>query len=220
MQPDLTAAVDRLNAVLEGVDEAAVRAPSRLPGWSRGHVLTHLANFSEAMTRQVEEALAGRLVEMYDGGRPARDAAIERGAGRPAGELKRHVRQASQGLLQAWQKVGPDDWDRPVRHRESTVAATVYTGWREYEIHTVDLGLEPTSDAWSTEFCLHLLEFLRPRTPDNLHLILRAPDLEWEAGTGETRVLTGALTDLTAWMAGREPQRPVSGDLPALDPWP
>jgi maleylpyruvate isomerase len=220
VKPEVTAAVDRLNAVLEDVDEAGVRAPSRLPGWSRGHGLTHLANFSEAMTRQVEEALAGRLVEMYDGGRPARDAAIESGAGRSAEELKRHVREATGGLVQAWQKVGPDDWDRPVLHRESTVAATVYAGWREFEIHTVDLGLEPTSDEWSKEFCLHLLEFLRPRTPEDLRLILQAPDLEWEAGVGEPRVLTGALTDLTAWLAGREPQRAVIGDLPELKPWP
>ncbi|MEU0094340.1 maleylpyruvate isomerase family mycothiol-dependent enzyme [Kribbella sp. NPDC006257] len=218
MNPDVTSSVQRLNQVLEEVDEATVRAPSRLPGWSRGHVLTHIANFSEAMTRQVDEALAGRLVDMYDGGPPARNAAIESGAGRPAGELKQHVRTATAGLLAAWSEV--DDWDRPIRHRDSNLAASVYTGWRELEIHTIDLGLEPTSDDWSKEFCLHLLEFLRPRTPENLRLILRAPDAEWEAGAGEPRILTGALTDLTAWMAGREPQGPITGALPNLNPWP
>ena len=170
------------------------------------------------MTRQVTEALAGRQVDMYDGGPPARNAAIESGAGRPADDLKQHVRTATAGLLSAWSKV--DDWDRPIRHRDSNLAASVYTGWRELEIHTIDLGLEPTSDGWSKEFCLHLLEFLRPRTPENLRLILRAPDAEWESGAGEPRVLTGALTDLTAWMAGREPQGPITGDLPNLNPWP
>lgn len=43
-------------------------------------------------------------------------------------------------------------------------------------MHTVDLALEPTSDEWSTEFCLHLLGFLRPRTPDSVHLILQDGD--------------------------------------------
>ncbi|WP_433008257.1 maleylpyruvate isomerase family mycothiol-dependent enzyme [Kribbella sp. CA-294648] len=214
----MEATVARLTAVLAGLDDEAVRAPSGLPGWSRGHVLTHIAYFSEAMTRQVEEALAGRLVEMYDGGRPARDAAIEAGAGRSADELREHVRTATAGLLDAWRKV--DDWSRPVTHRNGDLAATVYTGWRELEVHTVDLALEPTSDDWSVEFCLHLLDFLKARTPDGLHLILVGGNTRWENGTGEDRILTGTFTDLTAWMAGRRPVRPITGDLPELKPWP
>lgn len=60
------------------------------------------------------------------------------------------VRQATAGLLDAWEKVGPDDWARPVRHRDSTVAATVYTGWRELEVHTADLGLSSTRNPYQT----------------------------------------------------------------------
>jgi maleylpyruvate isomerase len=218
MSAPIESSISRLNALLVNLDDAAVRAPSGLPGWSRGHVLTHIANFSEAMTRQVEEALAGRLIEMYDGGRPARDAAIEAGSGRSADELRDHVATASTGLLAAWAKV--DDWSRPVLHRDSDLAATVYTGWREYEVHTVDLALQPTSDDWSDEFCLHLLDFLRPRTPDGIHLILDAGDVRWENGTGEDRVLSGRLTDLTSRLAGRPLVRPITGDLPDLKPWP
>lgn len=218
MKPDVTASAGRLDGVLAELDDAAVRAPSGLPGWSRGHVLTHIANFSEAMTRQVDEANAGRLVEMYDGGRPARDAGIEAGAGRSAEELKQHVSRATTALLAAWERV--EDWTRPVRHRDSTLAATVYAGWRELEIHTVDLALQPTSDDWSEEFCLHLLDFLRARTPDGIHLILDAGETRWENGIGEQRVLTGKLTDLTAWYAGRKPVGPVAGSTPELLPWP
>ncbi|MFI5712492.1 maleylpyruvate isomerase family mycothiol-dependent enzyme [Kribbella sp. NPDC051620] len=216
MSAPIEASISRLNALLVDLDDQTVRAPSGLPGWSRGHVLTHVANFSEAMTRQVEEALAGRTIEMYDGGRPARDAAIEAGAGRSADELRTHVATASAGLLAAWGKV--DDWSRPVRHRDSDLAATVYAGWREYEVHTVDLALQPTSDDWSDEFCLHLLDFLRPRTPAGVHLMLDAGDVRWENGSGEDLVLTGKLTDLTAWLAGRP--HPLTGDLPDLNPWP
>lgn len=218
MSPEVRAAAERLDAVLVEVDDTAVRAPSGLPGWSRGHVLSHIANFSEAMTRQVEEARAGRLVEMYDGGRPARDAAIEAGAGRSAEELKRHVGRATAGLLAAWDRV--DDWGRPVLHRDGTLADTVYTGWRELEIHTVDLALEPASDEWSTEFCLHLLDFLRPRTPEGVRLILQAGETRWEHGEGEAVVLTGTLTDLTAWFAGRTPVSKITGSTPELLPWP
>ncbi|GAA0961268.1 maleylpyruvate isomerase family mycothiol-dependent enzyme [Kribbella koreensis] len=218
MNPPIEASISRLNALLVDLDDATVRAPSALPGWSRGHVLTHIANFGEAMTRQIDEARAGRLIEMYDGGRPARDAAIEAGAGRSADELRDHVATASAGLLAAWEKV--DDWSRPVRHRDSDLAATVYAGWREYEVHTVDLALEPTSDDWSEDFCLHLLDFLRPRTPDGIHLILDAGTSRWENGTGEDRLLAGRLTDLTSWLAGRPLVREITGDRPELKPWP
>jgi maleylpyruvate isomerase len=218
VKPEVTAAAGRLDGVLAGLDDAAVRAPSGLPGWSRGHVLTHIANFSEAMTRQVDEAIAGRLVEVYDGGRPARDAGIEVGAGRSAKELKQHVSQATEGLLAAWAKV--DDWSLPVRYRDGTLTDTAYAGWREFEIHTVDLALEPTTDDWSEEFCRHLCDFLRARTPESIHLILDAGETRWENGTGEERVLRGKLTDLAAWYAGRTPVGPVDGPIPELLPWP
>jgi maleylpyruvate isomerase len=218
---DVKTAAARLNTLLADLDEDSARADSGLPGWSRGHVITHIANFSEAMTRQVEEALQGRLVEVYDGGRPARDAAIEAGAHRPAAELTTHLTQATTALLAAWDKVGPDDWSRPILHRNSNLEAGLNATWRELTIHTTDLDLGSTPTDWSPEFCLHLLDFLRPRTPDGIHLILQANDgTTWESGTGEDRVLTGTLTDLTAWYAGRTTPGQVTGPAPDLLPWP
>lgn len=145
---DVKAAVTRLNTLLAGLDDATARAASGLPGWSRGHVITHIANFSEAMTRQVEEALQGRVVEMYDGGRPARDAGIEAGAHRPAVELTTHLERATTALVTAWDKVGPDDWTRPIQHRNSNLSAGLNATWRELAIHTVDLDLGITPTSW------------------------------------------------------------------------
>jgi maleylpyruvate isomerase len=221
LRPEVKAAAQRVNDTVATADEAVVRGPSGLPGWSRGHVITHIANFSEAMTRQVEEALQGRLIEVYDGGRPARDAAIESGAGRPAAELVDHLRTATTALIAAWDKVGPDDWERPILHRNSNLAAGIHATWRELAVHAVDLVLEPTADDWPADFCLHLLDFLRSRTPEGIHLILRADDgTSWENGTGQQITLTGKLTDLTAWYAGREAPGPVNGPAPELLPWP
>jgi maleylpyruvate isomerase len=184
-------------------------------------VITHIGNFSEAMTRQVEEALQGRVIDVYDGGRPARDAGIEAGAHRSAAELTDHLTQATTALLNAWDKVGPDDWARPILHRNSNLAAGPNATWRELTIHTTDLDLGATPAEWPTDFCLHLLDFLRPRTPENIHLILQADNgTTWETGSGEQRVLTGALTDLTAWYAGRKSPGPISGPTPDLLLWP
>ncbi|MET9317668.1 maleylpyruvate isomerase family mycothiol-dependent enzyme [Kribbella sp. NPDC003505] len=217
---EVRATAHQLLALTADLDDAAARGESVLPGWSRGHVITHIANFSEAMTRQVEEALQGRLVEVYDGGRPARDAAIEAGADRSAAELRAHLNQAVTALLEAWDKVGPTDWPLPILHRNSNLSAGLQATWRELTIHTADLDLGVTPAAWSEDFCLHLLDFLRPRTPDDVHLVLKSPTVTWDNGAGETVTLEGALTGLTAWYAGRPAPGPITGPAPELLPWP
>ena len=218
LKPEVPAAVQRLNVVLAEVDESAARGPSALPGWSRAHVVAHLGNFGDAMTRQVEEALEGRQVDMYDGGPPARNAAIESDAARPVDELTQHVREALANLVAAWERV--DDWSRPIRHRNGTLADTVYNAWREVDVHAADLDLSYTTDDWSQDFCMHLLAFLRPRVPEGTRLVLQAPGVRWAHGEGDELVIEGKLTDLTAWMAGRQPRGPLTGDLPELQPWP
>ncbi len=61
-------------------DEAFV-APSALPGWSRAHVLSHVARNADALGKLVETALTGEVVPMY-ASPEARDGDIEAGAGR------------------------------------------------------------------------------------------------------------------------------------------
>ncbi|MGH3184589.1 MAG: maleylpyruvate isomerase N-terminal domain-containing protein, partial [Streptosporangiaceae bacterium] len=70
-----------------GLDEVGVRAPSRLHGWTVGHVLTHLARNADSHTRMLRAALRGEAVEQYPGGRQERADSIDAGAGRPASEL-------------------------------------------------------------------------------------------------------------------------------------
>ncbi|MFC0629160.1 maleylpyruvate isomerase family mycothiol-dependent enzyme [Kribbella deserti] len=189
--------VDRLHEVLGQLDEHAVRGASALPGWTRGHVLTHLSDFSRAMTRQAEYALAGKTIEVYDGGRSGRDAGIEAGAGRPVDVLVKAVRTDTADLLRVWEQVGPDDWARPVAYRDGDLLGTAYCAWREFEIHLTDLDVGPSPDEWTDEFRLHLLDFLGPRIPAGVQLELQPAD--------------------AAWLAGRTAPRP---DYPELLPWP
>jgi hypothetical protein len=58
--------VERLNAAtaclvedIDGLGEDDVRGPSLLPGWTRGHVLTHLARNAEGGTRLLGWARTG-----------------------------------------------------------------------------------------------------------------------------------------------------------------
>lgn len=221
----------QLISALAGLTDADARRVSALPGWSRGHVLTHLSHHAQAFTRQTREAQAGRQVEVYDGGRAGRDAAIEAGAGRSAQALRDEVIAACEELDQLWAELAPAEWDLRCGYRDGTLVDGLLSRWREVDIHLVDLVLGATSADWSVDLCEHLLDYLTPRVPAGLPLALHATDAgrTWTygagAGAGSDRVLeiSGRLVDLTAWLAGRTPSRPLestSDSLPALDPWP
>ncbi|WP_433270242.1 maleylpyruvate isomerase family mycothiol-dependent enzyme [Actinosynnema sp. CS-041913] len=206
----------RLGTVIAGLTDAQVGEPSVLLGWTRGHVLAHVANVTEAMARQAEHE--GVKVEVYPGGRPARDADIEAGAGRSADEHRAALDAAVARLAKAW--AGVRDWDSPVTYRDGTLRDTVYGVWREVEIHTFDLDLTPVR--WSSEFCDHAVEFLAQRVPDGVELTLVSADdsRKWTFGSGEAVELQGEVQDLVLWLAGREPKGTLTGEPPALNPWP
>lgn len=214
----------RFAGLTNRLTEADARAPSALPGWSRGHVVTHVANVGVAFDRQIRAARAARLVDVYDGGRPARDAGIEAGAGRPVGDLRSVVTEVFDRLSTTLTGLDPDDWDRPVRYRDGTVGGVVYALWREITIHAVDLAVGATPDGWEPDLCLHLLDFLSPRLPAGTSVTFAPEDGPQRTyGSGVAVVVTGRLTDVTAWLAGRTPTGPVTnpaGDLPDLGPWP
>lgn len=223
----------RLATLTAGLTDADVTAPSALPGWQRGHVLTHLINLADAIVRQTEHAARGELVDFYDGGRPARDAAIEAGANRPADVLRAELLRAHGRLDQVWAGLDPAVWDSPVSYRDGTLHGILLAAWREVEIHGADLLLGYTPADWSPAFLDHLMRFLAPRAPEGTELVLVPVDSDrrWLLGAGNPVEVTGAAADLASWVAGRAPGdalvatdrsstagRPVP--LPLLAPWP
>ena len=227
LQRALAAGQDRLRTLLPALTEEAVRAPSPLPGWSRGHVLSHLEGVGLALARQARYARRGALIEVYDGGRPARDAAIEAGHRRGAPQFTTALAAAMDEVEASWAALGPDDWTRPVRYRDGVLLDAGLAWWRELEIHTVDLDLGPAFADWSPEFCAHVLDFLAVRIPQGVRLTLSAPESGTDGepvfahGSGSPVKVTGTPQDLAAWLAGRHPSAPLAGDpLPQLGPWP
>jgi len=224
---DLRAALDagqtRLRGLLPDLTWDALRAPSALPGWTRGHVLTHIEGVGLALARQARYALRGKLIEVYDGGRATRDAAIEAGHGRSAPQLAAALGSALDEIEASWSAVGPADWDRPVSYRDGTLLIAGLAWWRELEIHTADALLGPGTDDWSPDLCAHLIDQLSARIPDGVRLTLTTADgaLQWTSGSGRPVAVQGRLTDLAAWLAGRIPIHPLTGDpLPELGSWP
>lgn len=192
----------RLYALLDGLD---VRAPSPLPGWTRGHVLAHVTDAGRALADLVEQALAGNQVLLYDPATHDRDGIIEATAGRTPEEHQAALREHSERLEAAWARV--EDWAQPVRYRDGKLSSTVFARWREVWIHAVDLGL-PVAE-WPEDFCVHAVDFLRDRLPDGVVI-----------GDDEDADVRGHVRDLAAWLSGRAPGDALTGELPELGAWP
>jgi maleylpyruvate isomerase len=139
--------------VADAVDDRTARQPSRLPGWTVGHLLTHLARNADAHTRVFEGAAQGEVWAMYPGGEAERGAAIEEGAGRPAGKLLADLVSARQRLEASWSAASHEAWATGLGARRAgpmTVADFVFLRCREVEVHTIDLGVGPVGagDRW------------------------------------------------------------------------
>ena len=229
----------RLEEVLDQLTDARVAADSPLPGWTTGHVLAHVVGVGSAVARQIEHARVGRLVAFYDGGMPARDAAIEASAGASAEDHARDVRAAALRVESAFAALGDDGWRAPIQHRNGTVLAIAHAWWRELAIHLTDLELGVTNAVWSPALCEHLVRYLAPRVPEGTRLVLLPTDgadgadgatagaASWELGAGEEVTVHGTVGDLVAVLAGREPvgtvetrRGGVPAALPELLPWP
>src|SRR5437870_12625963 len=88
----LAAATDRVLATATALSDAQAREPSLLPGWTRGHVLTHIARNSGGMVNLLRWARTGTEAPMYASAE-SRGADIEAGAGRAAADLAAEERK-------------------------------------------------------------------------------------------------------------------------------
>jgi maleylpyruvate isomerase len=217
--------------LLETVAAADPRTPSLLPGWSRGHVVAHLARNADAQRRLIAGALRGREVEQYPDGR---EREIELGAGRGGAELLADLRTASEALDEVWKSLAPAEWELvcATAHARRTLRGGVSARWREVEVHHVDLDAGYGPADWPAEF---VREFL-PRTVLGMPARVAAVPggRSWRvrvAGGAAWRITADAVTvddepadheivgdasALLAWLLGRGPHGVDTGGAPDL----
>src|SRR5579883_2263142 len=94
----LSGSTARLLETIDGLTDDDARRPSLLPGWSVGHVLTHIARNADGNRRMAEGAARGESLAQYPHGAAGRAADIEAGAGRPAADLIADVRDSAAAL--------------------------------------------------------------------------------------------------------------------------
>ncbi|WP_081709850.1 maleylpyruvate isomerase family mycothiol-dependent enzyme [Arthrobacter sp. 35W] len=226
----LAAAADTLSAKAKALSDADIRTATELPGWTRGHVLAHLCGVANGFTRQVEYAQRGESIELYDGGPSGRNQAIEMAAGHTAAEHSADLDAALERLLKAFGSLDDDGWQLPIAYRGGVAYDGALALWRELVIHLADLGVGRGPETWSKEFCLYLFDFLTPRVPADTRLkLLPLGMAPLTLGAGEKSVsVSGMITDIAAWLAGRTPTMGTlraeaaadSVPLPVLGPWP
>lgn len=226
----LERAADTFAAKISSLSDDDVRAGTELPGWTRGHLLAHVTHVSNAVARQAEYALRGELIEFYDGGQGGRTQAIEMAAGHSADEHRADIAAAFTRALTVLGSLTPDQWQLPISYRDGVVMDGALAYWRELVIHLADLQVGRGPETWSKEFCLYLIDFLAVRVPADTRLKLlplALPPLT--VGDGDNAVsVSGMLTDIAAWLAGRTPtmgslRAEAAADsvaLPTLLPWP
>ncbi len=160
---------ERLRDAILTLTDDEVRQRSLLPGWSVGHVLTHLARNGDSVVRRLDGAARGEVVDQYPGGAQARFEEIERGSGRSSAALIEDVVAASSAVDAAFESFRPGEWDRMARSvsgHEHPVAALPFQRWREVEVHLVDLGFGHTPADWPLQMVERWLPDLLRRLPE------------------------------------------------------
>ncbi|WP_232248084.1 maleylpyruvate isomerase family mycothiol-dependent enzyme [Streptacidiphilus rugosus] len=217
----------RLGATLDSLTDARAREPALLPGWGRGHVITHLARSADVYRWLLTLARTG--VEpgpRADG--PALERALREGAGRAAADLVRDVRVSTGAMLAEAAMLPAERWSTMV----SALAGWRHPAWftlhrarRELETHHVDLDLGYTPADWPVDYVAWGLDAtVATMTTRTVGLArVEATDLGrvWIlAPTGAT--VTGTGHALLAWLAGRAGPSALRSDgpLPTPPPWP
>jgi maleylpyruvate isomerase len=227
---EMAASTDRLLATVDQLDDPALREPSMLPDWTRGHVLTHVARNADGLANLVVGARTGEPREMYAGGREGRAAEIAAGADRHIGDIRLDVADSADRLLEAFADFPDEALGREVT---MTSGASMY-GWeipvvrvREVEIHHVDVAAGYTPADWGPQFAVRTLDQLAPLFRDSRDcpvstLVATDGKGRWQVAAGGPE-LEGTSVDLVAWLVGRSPGTGLrlssAGEVPPAPPW-
>jgi maleylpyruvate isomerase len=136
-------ATELLHKEVSGLDDREIVRPSLLPGWTRAHVVTHLARNADALVNLLTWARTGIEHPMY-ASRADRDADIEEGAQRLAQVIREDLLAACDRLDYAAERMTGADWHTQVATRTGRVLrASEIPMMRLFEInvHLVDLDL-------------------------------------------------------------------------------
>jgi maleylpyruvate isomerase len=213
------------------LDADTVRAPSLLPGWTRAHVMAHVARNAEALRRLADWARTGEETPMYAG--PAQRAEeIETSARHDFERLKSDLVATSATLEERLSALAGPQWTNQIRTARGRLVPATEIPWmrvREVWLHAVDLGTGFHVSGIPADVVNALLDDVTTAfdaRADVPPLTLKADDrpATWTVRKGDDAIATtGAAADLLGWLTGRTTPGTVTApdhpNLPAIPPW-
>ncbi|WP_336205532.1 maleylpyruvate isomerase family mycothiol-dependent enzyme [Nonomuraea sp. LPB2021202275-12-8] len=212
------------------LDGADLDGDSALPGWTRRHVVAHVAANARALGRLAHWARTGEESPMYTSAQ-ARDDEIEELAKLAPAEILALAGRTASELRSALRELPTPAWAAPVRTAQGrTVPASeiVWMRCREMWVHAVDLG----TGGGFEDFPAALLDALLTdvtglwaRRGQERGLVLAPVDRHgvWrvdgpaQASPAQVSAVRGTAAELAAWVTGRGPA--PHPDAPAIGRW-
>lgn len=201
--------------------------PSGLPGWTRAHVVAHLALNSEGLVGALAGVVSGEPAPMYSS-QETRDGDIDDLAGAAPDELRARLLAGVTQFDDAVASVPDDLWGTTIERTpgsERTFVAAAAPGMRlrEVEIHHADLGAGYAHREWPTAFAALVLDGMVKRGASREPFTADPVDLDgsWSFGDGGPTV-SGSASDLAWWLTGRGGGDGLTSDdgtLPGIEEW-
>lgn len=215
------AAIDRLVASASELSDDQMREPSLLPGWSRGHVLTHVARNGDGLLNLLIWAETGTETPQYPS-MEARTADIEAGASRSADELTADIASSAKAFFARAHALPDEAWLAQVRAMRGPAQPAWFVLNRrlfEVEVHHADLGANYGPSNWPDWFVSDELYRVtgdysqKPASPaavlndssSGRQYFLRTDD-------DSAATVSGPGYALLAWLIGRESDGDMSVD--------
>jgi uncharacterized protein (TIGR03083 family) len=206
----------------------ALSAPSALPGWSRRHLIAHVAANADALRNLIHWAATGEPTPMYR--TPAeRAAGIELGTRLPARDLGAWLHRSADALEGAMARLSEQQWQASVVTAQGRTVPASEVPWlraREVFVHAVDLAGGLSFTDLPASFLAVLCDDVAAKrgTGPGPAMVLQAGDTgdRWELpGSGEVVTLTGPLAEIAAYLTRRPHHLATSGgeEVPTLPPW-
>ncbi len=224
-------ATQGLVRTVDGLGDDAWRASSGLPGWTRAHVVAHLALNAEGLTGVLAGLARGQVVAMYPSNKQ-RDRAIDELAAGVPSELRGRLLGAGSEFDDALSRVPQDAWSTTVPR---TPGGTTFPAWeiaamrrREIEIHHADLDAGYDPEDWPADFVNELLDVVTVDHTPSGPFQITATDLGhvWLVGGRVPEegiaMVSGLGAALGWWLTGRGDGAGVhiaTGALPKIGPW-
>ncbi len=198
---------------LNELTDEQLDSDSLLPGWSRRHIAAHIGYNARAIARLIEWAATGVETPMYSSP-TARNQEINFGATLSPIALRNLTDHAAVHLSVEWRDLPDTNWSHLVKTAQGRTVPASETVWmrtREVWLHAIDLNNGATASDIPAPILQRLLTDITGAwktrgTDTGLIVQVEGSNTRFGDTTNPNAVIvTGPLTEITAWAAGRGP---------------